>query len=276
MTRCKFTPALMPLEGRALLAPVLTPISDVFGVERQTLTIAVQATDANPVTFALSQAPSGAIIDPQTGIFKYTTPTNTESALVTVVATAADGSANETFRLYVFDSPPSVFGEINAVTVVGQQFAGNGSFSSPDAGSFSATQGFGDSPEIDPLPLVGDTFSFSHVYQTAGTYVVSIRVIDPQGYSGFGYFSVTVLPVVSPNSTPLPTPAPSPTPLPAPPVAPVTVTPTPPSVIIVVPPGSIVTVKTPKHPKHPVPPPKHHVVHKLTPLQTFLNAHRVI
>lgn len=275
MTRRKrFVLTVTPLEGRALLAPVIAPQGDVYGEENQTLSVQIQASDPGPVTFSLgSGAPGGMTIDAASGLLKWTPPFVSQTIPVTVFATAADGSSSVRFNVLVFDVPPSVNGEINSVVVVGQTFSGGGSFASPDAGSFQATIGFGDGPRIDPLPLTGDAFSFSHVYQTAGTYVVSIRVIDPQGYSGFGYFSVTVLPIVSSAPTSMPPPLPTPTPTPAPPVVPVPVPPVPASVVVIAPPGSTVTVTTPKHARHPVP--KHRPVHKLTPLQAFLNAHRV-
>ena len=141
---------LESLESRSLLAPVLAPIPDQQTVELQTLTVDVEASDSGPVAYSLGNtAPGRATIDPECGAFNLTTTAVRESFLFSVVATAADGTACESFRVWVFNVPPSIFAGINATVLVGQPFGGSGSFSSPDAGTFVASVDYGDGSGVE-------------------------------------------------------------------------------------------------------------------------------
>lgn len=283
LNRRRLTPSVTFLEDRALLAPVIQPIPDVSAEENETLSIQVQATDAGPIVYSLGAGtPTGMTIDSSSGLVKWTPPFVSQSVFPTIIATAADGTAMTNVRVSVFDVPPNVIGEVNSTIVIGQPFSGNGSFASPDGGSFVASADYGDNSGSTPLTLIGDTFDLSHQYTAPGHYVVSVTVRDEQGYAGFGYFSVDVLPIVTsappavtptaPVVTSQPPAVSTPTPVvtPAQPIAP-----TPIAVLV---PPSILTgpghaVKKPKHVVVPV----HHKavkVHKPNPVHFTLKPHK--
>ncbi|HEX6316588.1 MAG TPA: PKD domain-containing protein, partial [Gemmatimonadaceae bacterium] len=73
----------------------------------------------------------------------------------------------------------------------GSTFSQNGSFTDPDANSWTATVDYGDGSGTQALSLVGKTFSLSHVYTDNGTYNVTVTVNDGTA-SGSDIVVVTV------------------------------------------------------------------------------------
>jgi hypothetical protein len=86
-----------------------------------------------------------------------------------------------------------VVGVIPGATIlVAESFTAGGSFTDPDADVWSATVDYGDGSAAVALPLVGQTFSLSHVYAAAGTFVVTVTVSDDDGGVGDGEATVIV------------------------------------------------------------------------------------
>ena len=56
----------------------------------------------------------------------------------------------------------------------GGTFTGSGSFTDPDADTWSATVDYGDGSPAQPLTLVGKTFSLSHAYPQDGVFTVIV------------------------------------------------------------------------------------------------------
>lgn len=98
----------------------------------------------------------------------------------------------------VVNTAPTVNAFAGATIFVGEQYSSSGSFSDPDADTFSATVNYGSG--AGPLALAGDTFSLSHTYATAGTYTVTVSVSDGAA-SGTASAVVTVLSPAAAAST---------------------------------------------------------------------------
>jgi hypothetical protein len=215
------------LEERNLLStavdqpPLLAAIPTQSVEEGSTLSLQATATDPNPghtVTFSLDPgAPTGAIINPTSGLLVWTPPNVHTFYSLTVRATDSgpEGlSAAQTFTVMVFDVPPSVNAGINTSIQQGTPFVRSGNFVDTINNSWTATVDYGDGSGVQPLSLAADkTFQLDHNYTTPGNYVVSVNIFDSQDGQGHGYFAVQVLPPGSsgPNTatpaTSTPTPA---------------------------------------------------------------------
>lgn len=70
----------------------------------------------------------------------------------------------------------------------GTAYNGSGSFSESNATAWAATVDYGDGTGVQPLTLNSDnTFTLSHVYQSSGTYYVTISVTDNYGKTSSEY-----------------------------------------------------------------------------------------
>ena len=79
----------------------------------------------------------------------------------------------------------------------GQTLSASGSFSDPGLNVWTATVDYGDGSGAHPLALQPDkTFGLSHLYATAGNYIVNVSVSDDHGGNGSDSLQVTVLNVV--------------------------------------------------------------------------------
>lgn len=84
-------------------APVLTPIGNKSAAELTTVTFTASATDENndSLTFSLSNAPTGATIDPSTGVFLWT-PTEAQGpGSYTFIVTVSDGALSDSEEITV-------------------------------------------------------------------------------------------------------------------------------------------------------------------------------
>jgi hypothetical protein len=66
----------------------------------------------------------------------------------------------------------------------------NGSFTDPDADTWTATVDYGDGSGTQPLTLSGKNFTLNHTYTSSGTFTVTVSVDD--GVSGVGTDTVQV------------------------------------------------------------------------------------
>ena len=82
----------------------------------------------------------------------------------------------------------------NAVVQQGTAFTRSGSFTDPSAdGPWTATVKYGDGTGLNPLALnANQTFTLSHTYANAGTFLTTVTVTNAAGLSGVATFDVTV------------------------------------------------------------------------------------
>jgi polyhydroxyalkanoate synthesis regulator phasin len=73
---------------------------------------------------------------------------------------------------------PTVAAISGATLLPGETFSASGSFADPGADTWTATVDYGDGGGAGALALTGKTFTLSHVYATAGTFTVTVRVTD--------------------------------------------------------------------------------------------------
>jgi len=95
------------------MTPILNPIGNKSIIQDESLTFTVTATDAENDTleFGLVNAPTGANIDSNTGVFSWT-PDSAGTFTVTITVTETDGnptnlSAEETITITVTEPPPA-------------------------------------------------------------------------------------------------------------------------------------------------------------------------
>jgi len=101
--------------------------------------------------------------------------------------------------------PPTVDAGLDATINEGSTFSSTGSFTDPDADTWTATVDYGDGSGEQPLGLDGKSFSLNHVYADNGVYTVLVTVDDGQGGVGTDTATVTVLnvaPTVGPINAP--------------------------------------------------------------------------
>ena len=99
---------------------------------------------------------------------------------VTLVVTDNDGLTDEiTTTATVNNVAPSIAALAGAAGLLpGETYSTAGSFSDPGADVWSATVDFGDGGGAGALSLSGKTFTLSHVYVSAATFIVTVRVAD--------------------------------------------------------------------------------------------------
>ena len=101
----------------------------------------------------------------------------------------------------------------DATIAQGDSLSRIGSFSDPGADTWTAMVDYGDGSGSQPLALNGDkTLRLNHAYARAGTFPVTVVVMDGNGSMGLNSFMVVVAPppVVSPPTVvPPPTVSPS-------------------------------------------------------------------
>ena len=106
------------------------------------------------------------------------------SFTITVTVTDDDGDSDtETITLTVDNVLPVVNAGNDASISEGATFSQNGSFTDPGADSWSATVDYGDGTGVQPLNLVGKTFSLNHVYadNVGSPFTVTVTVTDDEG-----------------------------------------------------------------------------------------------
>jgi PKD repeat protein len=86
-----------------------------------------------------------------------------------------------TTAVTVFNVAPTVAALQGASILAHQAYAETGSFTDPGADTWTATVDYGDGAGTEPLALNGTSFSLSHTYAAAGTYLVKVTVDDGDG-----------------------------------------------------------------------------------------------
>ena len=111
---------------------------------------------------------------------------------VRVTATDNDGlSDTATFTVNVTNVAPAVGTVPSGTLNVGATYTAAGTFTDPGADAWTATVNWGDGSAPEVVPLVGRSFSLTHIYTAAGTYTVNIDIADDDT-SGSATHTVTV------------------------------------------------------------------------------------
>jgi hypothetical protein len=188
---------------------VIAPIAGATAAEGSPVSFPMTVSHAEtgqPTTFYLTPgAPSGATIDPSTGVFAWTPPTPGRYT-ATVNAVAAGTPLlfdSQTFSVVVTDVAPVVHLGPNVSIPRGQPFAASGSITDPGTDPWTATVDYGDGFGPQPLLLgLNKAFDLNHLYANPGTYVVTVIVND--GERGTGAASMMVMVLPPPPSPPPP------------------------------------------------------------------------
>jgi autotransporter-associated beta strand protein len=99
-----------------------------------------------------------------------------------------------TLPITVHNVPPSVFAGPSVVLRVGQTLDRVGRFVDSGLDTWTATANYGDGDGDEALALGADkTFRLRHRYDRAGTFTVTVKVVDKDGEVGVATFLVTVL-----------------------------------------------------------------------------------
>ncbi|HEY2899551.1 MAG TPA: DNA/RNA non-specific endonuclease [Polyangia bacterium] len=113
---------------------------------------------------------------------------------VSVIVTDNDGLTDSIATTATVSDVVPVIGALPAATLVaGQTYAATGSFVDPGADVWTGTVDFGDGAGQLPMALNGTDFSLSHVYETPGTFTVTVQIADGNA-TATGTTTVTVTP----------------------------------------------------------------------------------
>ena len=172
----------------------------------------VQPADVYPYgSIVIDSEPQGAEISIDGDNTGLTTPAHTEImngdhevvvtsyGYVTPSAQFVHVPEHETVNLdFTLSTPaanviPLVDAGTNAAVTAGSLFTSSGFFLDSGADTWTATVNYGDGSGITSLALNADkTFDLTHTYSSAGTYTVTVTVMDNRGGNGNHTTSVTV------------------------------------------------------------------------------------
>jgi hypothetical protein len=182
----------------------------------QTLTLQIQATAAGePITYGLAPgAPSGASINPTTGVFTWTPQVGATTALITVVAMAngsSDLTASESFEVTVLPatpvtSPTSTGGgsgasstvptfSLNPVIIAARPktVQESGVFVDPLHEPWTGTVNYGDGSRTSKLALkFNGSFLLKHAYKRKGDFTITLTLTNALGDVRKSYVTVDI------------------------------------------------------------------------------------
>ncbi|MEA2646432.1 MAG: large repetitive protein, partial [Chloroflexota bacterium] len=75
----------------------------------------------------------------------------------------------------------------------GKPFTASGTFDDPGDDNWNGSVACGDGTGSRPLALSGHSFTLSHTFATNGTYWVTVKIVDDDGYTGVGTIQVQVV-----------------------------------------------------------------------------------
>ena len=156
----------------------------------------MQIYQLQPLTFSLNGAPTGASIT-LAGVFTWTPATAGSYTFDVRVSDGNGGTDSETITVTVTSTSPNVIPVVNAGpdknVTKGLPFVSSGSFTDPDADTWTATVNYGDSTGTTNLALyTNKTFAFIHTYTSTGQFTVRVNVTDNKGGKGTDIANVTV------------------------------------------------------------------------------------
>ncbi|OZA67917.1 MAG: hypothetical protein B7X78_03850, partial [Sphingomonadales bacterium 39-62-4] len=168
-------------------APQLAPVGDQQAREGEELAFTVRGadTDADRLTYRMSGAPEGAVLDPATGAFRWT-PAGNQSGTYSVTFTASDGHSvsAETVTLTVANA-----NQAPIIVPIGLQLVREGSdlvfrasASDPDGDPVQLAVLSGLPQGALFVPSSGE-FQWTPGFDQQGDHVLLLRAVDPSGAS---------------------------------------------------------------------------------------------
>ena len=186
-------------------APVLDPIGDKTVDEGATLTFTATASDADmpkqSLTFSLAPgAPTGASIDPTTGLFTWTPTEGPGASPYSVTVQVSDGvvTTSEPIAITVKNVVPTV--SVIPPGNVQEGMSATYQFQLLDPGSLDTHTiqiNWGDGSAVETITSTADahaglTLSRNHTYADNGSYTISVSATDDEGAVGQTSAAVTV------------------------------------------------------------------------------------
>jgi subtilase family serine protease len=185
---------LLPsLVGHAAASAPVVASASVTGKPGVALTFALSATDANPLTYSISGAPSGMTVNATTGVVSWPAPLAGSYSIGAVALDALTGlSGQATISLVVVATPPPAVAGGTVSGVAGTPLL----FSAQATDINSVTYSLSGAPS-------GMTVSTSGVVSWTnplhGTYAVTVTAKDATtGLSGHGLYTLTISAAVAP------------------------------------------------------------------------------
>ncbi len=193
--------------------PVLAPIGPISGPEGSPLTFTATATDGDlppdTLTFSLTGAPSGAAIDPVSGVFTWTPPND---GVETFDVCVSDGTASdcESVTVTVSNVAPTVTLTGPASATAGQTLTFTYVITDPGDDTHTAIEDCGDAGVYVDTAAAQ---SFDCTFPTGpATSTVTVTVNDGAESNSVGTAATQVAVAAAGGGSPSPTPTPTPSP----------------------------------------------------------------
>jgi hypothetical protein len=122
------------------------------------------------------------------------TPMNVGTVTVTLEAIDEFGGSAAKTSTFTATAPTiTVNAGSNAVVQQGTTLTRTCSFTDPSGhGPWTGTVNYGDGTAVQPLAITGQSFTLSHIFETAGTFTTTVTVTDSAGFRGSFSYQVTV------------------------------------------------------------------------------------
>jgi VCBS repeat-containing protein len=189
-------------------APVIDPVAPQSVFEGSELVVTVTATDpdGDVLTYSLDDPPTGATIDPLTGVFRWTPADGPDDSTSITVRVTDNGDpslfATVTFDVTVTNVAPTIALTGAATVTVGETYTLTlGTVTDPGTDTVSSyIVNWGDG-SIGTFDAAGDV---THIYATVGDYTITVDLVDEDGtHVAAGTLAVTVTAVVVVNQPPV-------------------------------------------------------------------------
>jgi hypothetical protein len=111
---------------------------------------------------------------------------------VKLTVSDSDGGSTTVLRtIAIGNVAPAVAAPATATIIEGERYDASGSFTDPGADSWTATVDYGDGSGAASMTLDGTEFTLGHVYETAGSFTVTVDIYDGDDH-GVATTQVTV------------------------------------------------------------------------------------
>jgi hypothetical protein len=193
--------------------PVLAPIGPISGPEGSPLTFTATATDADlppdTLTFSLTGAPSGAAIDPDSGVFTWTPPNDGVHTFDVCVTDGTDSDC-ESVTVTVTNVAPTVTLTGPASATAGQMLTFSYVITDPGDDTHTVVEDCGDAGVYVDTAAAQ---SFDCTFPSGpATSTVTVTVDDGAESNSVGTAATQVAVAAAGGGSPSPTPTPTPSP----------------------------------------------------------------